>query len=124
MGVIAKDSNKITLFYTSQTQIGKQTLAYVKASRKKILSIDISKTKVTPTQWSELADNLGIEVADLINKKHPDFIQSYGDQNLNLEASDWFKVLSKSPELLINPILLNGDRVIQIANPSDVVKFL
>ena len=52
MGVISTDENEIKLFFNSDSSIGKQIQAYVSASERKILTIDISKTKVTGTQWT------------------------------------------------------------------------
>ena len=71
MGVISKNKRKATLYYNSASSIGKQCYGYVQASKKKVLGIDISKTKVTGTQWVELAENLNLKVKDLIGMKNP-----------------------------------------------------
>lgn len=124
MGVIAKDDRKITLYYNSESLLGKQTLAYVQASKKKLLPIDISKTKVTGTQWAEIAENLEIKISDLINVEHPDFVKNYGQQTLDMAQHDWLKLLDQTPEVLTYPIVILGNRFLQIKNPSDFVKFL
>ena len=59
MGVIAMDKKQLTLYYSSENSLGKQVHAYVKSSGKDQLTIDISKTNITGTQWAELADGLG-----------------------------------------------------------------
>ena len=79
MGVIATNKREIKLFYNAETNKGMQTLAYLKSSQKKVLDIDLSKTKVTGTQWTELAKLLGKPIKDLINTEHPDFIKKYGN---------------------------------------------
>lgn len=109
MGTIAKDKRQITLYYSSKTSIGKQLDAYVNASEKKVLSIDISKTDVTGTHWVEIAEGLGVQVSDLIGNDHPDFKEKYGDGKIDLEANDWLKVLENNPELLKSPIAINGE---------------
>ena len=124
MGVIAKDDRKITLYYNSETSLGSQTLAYVKASKKKLQTIDISKTKVTGTQWAEIADNLEINISDLIDVEHPDFVKNYGKQHLEMSQHDWLKLLDQTPKVLTYPIVIHGNRFLQIKNPSDFVKFL
>lgn len=73
MGVIATNNREINLYYNAETNKGMQTLAYLESSEKKVLGIDLSKTKVTGTQWTELAERLGKPIKELINTKHPDF---------------------------------------------------
>lgn len=67
MGVIATNKNEIRFYYSSLSSIGKQAMAFILASDKKVLAIDVSKTKVTGTQWVELANGLGMEVYQLID---------------------------------------------------------
>ena len=124
LGIIATDKGKITLFYHPATLLGKQTYAYIKASDKAILAIDLSRTKLTGTQWIEIAQNLNLKVADLIEKKHPDFTKLYGEKPIEMEEEDWLKVLNKHPEVLTYPIAVKDDVFIQIKNPSDFVKFM
>ncbi len=123
MGVISTNDNMIKLFYNSENSLGKQTHAYVDASDKKILPIDISKTKVTGTQWIELAKNLGVSVDQLINKEHPDFSQNY-DSDANMEEQDWLKVLDKMPIVLTYPIAIIGKKYVQLKGPADFVKYM
>lgn len=124
MGVIAKNDRQITLYYNSQTTLGKQTFAYVEPSRKKILAVDISRTKVTGTQWAEIAEGLNVEISNLINQEHPDFVKLYGSEPLDMERHDWLKLLQNHPEVLACPVVIDGNRFIQINNPSDFAKFL
>ena len=124
MGVIATNNRELNLYYNANNSIGMQTLAFVQASKKKVLAVDLSKTKVTGTQWAELADLLGIPIKDLINTEHPDFIKLYGKDN-DLEGDDdWIKVLQKNPSVVTQPILVNGNKAMQVNTPSDVMVFL
>lgn len=124
MGVIAQDQRQITLFYHSDTTLGKQTLAYVSSSKMKIHTIDISKTKVTATQWAEIADGLNLRVSDLVNTSHPDFTSIYGKDSIDLDENDWLTVLEKTPKVIAFPILLKGLKYFKIGNPSDIAKML
>lgn len=124
MGVISKEKRKITLYYHSNTSLGKQTYAYVESSTKHVLAIDIAKTVVTGTQWVEIADGLGIEMADLLNRNHPDFIKEYGGQNVNLETDGWISILKNNPHLLVCPIVIIGDNFIKLNSPSDFKRHL
>lgn len=123
MGVISTDKNEIKLYFHSENRIGKQVQGYVMASEKKILTIDISKTNVTGTQWIELARGLGLPVSALINKEHPNFVNLYGE-NVDLEEEDWLKILDKNPEVLTTPIAIIGGKYVQLHSPGDFVKYL
>lgn len=123
MGVISTDKNEIKLYYHSENSLGKQTNAYVQSSGKKILAIDISQTKVTGTQWIEIARHLGVPVDQLINKEHPDFSQNY-DETINLEEEDWLKILDKMPIVLTYPVAIIGDKYVQLKGPADFVQYM
>ncbi len=124
MGVIAKNDNQITLYYNSETSLGKQTYPYVESAEKDVLAVDISKTKVTGTQWAELAENLDVEVKDLIDQDHPNFVKVYGKDKVDLDENGWFKVLENTPSVLACAIVVDGKKTIPIKSPSDFVKFM
>ncbi len=119
MGVIAMDKKQLTLYYSSENSLGKQVLAYVKSSGKDHLTIDISKTNVTGTQWAELAGGLDKELSELVNVDHPDFKEKYGDTNASLDQDGWLKVLDKNPSLLKYPILVKNEKFIELESASD-----
>ncbi len=124
MGVISKDNRQIKLYYNSEASLGKQTLSYIKASEKKVLAIDISKTNVTGTQWVEIVDNLNIPISELVNQEHPDFVKVYGDKKVDLNENDWLKIVEKHPTVISNPIVIYGNKFIKIETPSDFTKCL
>ncbi len=62
--------------------------------------IDISKTKLTGTQWVEIADKLNIKINELVNQKHPDFVKIYGEQEVDLTQDHWLKVIEKHPKVI------------------------
>ncbi|MFL0353699.1 arsenate reductase family protein [Xanthomarina sp. GH4-25] len=123
MGTIAIDKRKIILYYHSENQLGKQAYSYLQATNKKILAVDISKTKVTGTQWLEISENLHTILSKLINQEHPNF-RDYYDSGITLDKEDWIKVLQKHPETLRCPILINGENYHLIETPSEVSKYL
>ncbi len=124
MGSIAKDKNQITLFYSSENSLGKQVDAYVSSSEKKVLSIDVSKTKVTGTQWTEIADGLGVEVSDLVGTDNPDFNDKYGEDSKSLETNDWLKILEKNPQLLNYPVAINGNNYLKLESAASFKKYM
>ncbi|MFS4417325.1 arsenate reductase family protein [Maribacter sp. 2307ULW6-5] len=124
MGVISTNGRQMTLYYYSGNSIGKQTRAYVAASDKKILAVDIAKDKVTGTQWAELAHGLEKPVSYLVNTDHPDFKEQYGTDTVTMSDDDWFKVLQKSPALLRHPLVLHGDKVIAIETGAQFKEYM
>ena len=123
MSTIAKDDRQLTLYYHSESSLGKQALAYLNASDRDINPIDISKTKVTGTQWVDIAKNLNMPLSELIDQDHPDFESNYDSPN-NLSTDDWIKVIQNSPIALRYPILINGQKYNIIETPSEISKLL
>lgn len=119
MGVIATDKNKATLFYHPDTELGRRMNAYVSSSDMPALTIDLSQTKVTGTQWADIASKLNKEIPDLIETQHPDFVKHYGEDPVDMDEHDWLKVIENHPELIIHPILIKGNTYIQIEKLTD-----
>ncbi|WP_298318510.1 hypothetical protein [uncultured Aquimarina sp.] len=120
MGVISTDKNKIILIYNSDISLGKQTYSYVKSSDKDILAIDTSKTKITGTQWLEIADGLNLDISDLIQKEFPNYRKLY-DPKVKLKPEDWIKIIQNHPEVVWFPILIMGNSFYLIKAPSDFI---
>ncbi|WP_157809628.1 arsenate reductase family protein [Ulvibacter sp. MAR_2010_11] len=118
MGIIARDKNQLTFIYSSNTRVGTHALSYLQGSSDKILAIDISKTKVSDTQWVEIAELLSKKVADLVDIREIDVsdTSSFG-------TNDWIKILQKNDRALSKPIVINGDKTRQIDNPTEVLEF-
>ncbi|NNL09164.1 MAG: hypothetical protein HKP38_08085 [Croceitalea sp.] len=112
------------LYYNSKNTLGKQTYAYVQSIKRPLLGIDTAKDNITGTQWSEIAEGLNIEIAELIDKSHPDFKTEYGNAKTELDEYGWLKVLQENPQLVRRPILLKGNSFHFIETPSAVVKFI
>ena len=123
MGSIATDKRQIILYYNSETSLGKQTYAYVQTSNKKILAVDISKTKITGMEWLEISERLNTILSKLVNQEHPDFTKNY-TTGISLNKEDWIKVLQNHPETLRCPILANGKVFSLIETPSEVAELL
>jgi len=124
MGIISKHKNMIKLYYSSNSSLGKQTLAYVSASKKEILAIDLSKTKLTGTQWMEVAEALDTTLSSLVNQNHPDFTKIYSEKEIQLSNEDWIKVLHKNPEVLKGSILMVNNSFYLLETPIDFIKHL
>ena len=124
MGVIAMDKKQITLYYSSKNSIGKQLNAYVESSDIKHITIDVSKTNVTGTQWAELAHGLDKNICDLVNTDHRDFKTAYGEDDINLDNDGWLKVLDKNPSLLKYAIIIKGKEFVELRSASDFKQYM
>ncbi|RFN58223.1 arsenate reductase family protein [Marixanthomonas ophiurae] len=120
MGGIARDDRQLTLIYSSNTRVGKHTLSYLQGIDEKIEAVDISKVKVTGTQWVELAKAMGKEVGDLVDKRK---MEDKDTNTSEFDTDDWIKILQNNNEVLTQPIAINGKKTEQIENPPDVMNF-
>src|SRR5690606_5350586 len=120
MGVIARDKNQLTLIYSSNTRVGRQTLGYLTGIDKPYLSIDISKTKVSDTQWAEIAKELKVKIGDLVDKRQLDFEVNDTDE---FDDHDWIKIIQKNDKAISQPIAIMGNVTKQIVNPPDIMQF-
>lgn len=119
MGEIATSDRQITLYYSSESSIAKQTLAYAKGEGLALQSIDVLETKLTGTQLTELAQKLNLKVADLVNTEHPTYTEHF-DQH-DFSTDDWITMITKHPSILKGPIALRGDKCILVKTPTDIV---
>lgn len=120
MGEIATSDRQITLFYSSKSSRAKQTLAYARAEGLPIQDIDILKNPLTGTQIVEIADRLGIKIADLVNQNHPAYKAKFEEHELSSE--DWIKMIQHNPDIMKQPIAIHGDITILVETPTDILK--
>ncbi len=120
MSQIAKDKRQFTLIYSSNTRVGTHTLSYLTPLEDKLLAIDISKTKVANTQWVEIATSLNCKVGDLVDKRILDMEESSTSE---FSTDDWLKIINNNDEVLTQPIAINGSKMMQVTNPSKVMRF-
>jgi arsenate reductase len=120
MGEIATSERQITLFYSSNSVRAKQTLVYAKAEGLPIQEFDILKRPLTGTQIVEIANKLGLKVADLVNQHHPEYERRF--EKHELSTDDWIKMIRNNPQILKQPIALRGDVAILVETPTDIIK--
>lgn len=119
-GVISTSDRQITLYYNSRSQRGKQTLTYAKIHGLPLEEIDISKTLLTGTQITELANRLGINIEKMVNQEHYKYRRKFTAQCFNSE--DWITVIQNHPEIMKQPIALRGNKTIWVKTPTDMMK--
>ncbi len=119
---LATDDNQLIVIYSDESSIAKQTLGYAKSSEKATNLINISKSGLTGTQWTEVADLLGASIDELVSKDHPDVDAFIKDATLS--DDDWIHFIQKNPVALQRPILIVGKRAMQIETPSEALSFI
>lgn len=122
MSVLNNDKNLLILFYNSQVKNHKEILAYTESAESKCHAVDISKTKVTGTVWTEVAELLKLPVEHLIDTSHSIFENRYGKEK-DLDADDTIKILQQDAEMLIFPILIKGEKAQFVKTYAEVMEF-
>ena len=123
MKAIARNENQVTLIYSSTTRSGKRTRAHADASTYADLqTIDISRDPLTGTQWAEIASDLGKHIKDLLSFDEVEGMEEW--KNGDFDENDYIKILHEQPNLLAHPIVIRGERIKQIVNPTEVQEFL
>lgn len=122
MGVLAKSERQLLVIFHSDSELGKQCKATAQASNADTLTIDLKKTKITGTEWAEIAKMLGKDVFDLIQQDHPDFKEKYGTEKVSLDEHDAIRVLENNPQVLYFPIAIRGEKALQASKTADITK--
>jgi arsenate reductase-like glutaredoxin family protein len=120
MGIIARDDRQLTLIYSSNTRVGTHTLSYLTGIDEKYLAIDLAKTKVSDTQWAEIADALGVKIGDLVDKRQ---LEIDVESTSEFDSNDWLKIIQKNDSVISKPIAIKGNRTKQIDNPPEIMEF-
>lgn len=120
MGVIARNDKQLTLIYSSNTRVGRHTLSYLAGTDEKYIAIDLAKTKVSDTQWAEIADALGVKIGDLVDKRELDISS---ESTAEFSSNDWLKIIQNDDTAISRPIVINGKRTKQIDNPPEILEF-
>jgi arsenate reductase (glutaredoxin) len=122
MKEIARNKHQITAYYNPDSSVAKKTLAYLQESKIPVLTIDILKNPPTGSQWMEIANDLGVPVSDLILKDHPVYQKQYAQSELS--DHDWLKIMQFHPEVIDQPIVIRGERVLLVKTPTDVLQLI
>lgn len=120
MGVIARNEKQLTLIYSSNTRVGTHTLSYLTGIDEKYLAIDLAKTKVSDTQWAEIAEALGVKIGDLVDKRQ---LEIDDESTANFGSNDWLKIIQNNDSVISKPIVIKGNRTKQIDNPTEILEF-
>lgn len=121
--IFQNTDKEITIIYNSEEHVGRQILAYAQTEGLPIHDVDLAHTKLTPTHWVDIAGRLGIEVKGLVNTEDPDYLMKFGDHN-SFSDDDWLKMLTHNPDILKAPIVIKGEKIVQMSNSQDMLHFI
>lgn len=99
-------NKEVKLIYNSKYVRDRESLAALTSLSDHIINdVDIKKSAMTPRQIIALADNLKIEVKDLIDTK----AETFSEQMTNLSTQDLAQTIHKDMNLLKTPIIEKED---------------
>lgn len=122
--LFSKNQHHLVLLYNSTRDLDKKCYAAAKSLDDQVIAIDISQAKLNPMDWLEVAELLHLEVQDLISKHHPDFLQIYGDGEVDLDPESALKILSKNPQVMINPIAVWNQETLILESRNIIQQFI
>ncbi|MFO7744106.1 MAG: ArsC/Spx/MgsR family protein [Psychroflexus sp.] len=122
MGVIAKNDNELKIYYHPDTRMAQQCIAVAETIKAEKVLINLKEVKLTETQWGEISRLLDKDPVELINTDHS-FIKETLSENPDMNPNQALKVLVKNPEVLRHPIVMKGDKIIEVTGINDLMQF-
>ncbi len=120
MSIIATSNNQLNLYVCNNNELTKKVIAYAHSTQTTLHIIDVCKTKITGSEWKELAVKAKLSVHDFIQTGHPTFIEAYGN-NVNLDEESAIKILNSNPEVLVYPIALRNNKAVLCKTESSLL---
>lgn len=117
---IKSSNEELVLVFNSNTPMGSVTLSNARASGLPVKEIDLSKVKITPTQWLELATAMNLHISELIDQEREGFERLF-EETHDYDEMGWIEILEHHPELLTNPIVIHGSFVRMVYSPSEIL---
>lgn len=113
--------NEIKLIYNSSRMEEKRAVGYAEALKDhKLQTIDVTREHITETQLAELADQLGVEIRELVDEQSALYKDNFADKDF--EDGELLRVLSQNMEMLKTPIALKDERAFFVTASYDFIK--
>lgn len=110
--------NEIKFLYNSTKKDDREAYGYaVSLNKHKINELDVTKTKLTPTQLAELAQKLNVSIIELFDEN-----SSYYRDNIagkDLEEDDLLTILKEEPGSLKTPIMISSEKAVFLGSKYD-----
>lgn len=119
--MISRKKNLINLYYHPDHINSKKCIAIANANKAFVQAIDIEKTRISQTHWSEMAELLNISVLDLLDLEHEKIVSKFGSTP-DIDEFSALKIIQNNPEVVKSPIAIRDDRAVFADNPRDILK--
>ena len=101
--------DELLFIYNSNDLQDRESFGYASSAYgNKIKPIDLTKDSLTERQIKEIADRLGTNPEELINKNSDVFKREYGE--ISTDQEDVLKILKQRPVIMKTPIAIYADK--------------
>lgn len=115
------NEDTLTIYYKHNDTRDKEALSYAQSLRPHVHEINVMDEPPTLTQLKEIADNLQVDVEELVDKRDDLYKEQYQDKSF--DAENWLLILTQNPTLIKTPIIFIGNRGTILDSPRDIIKF-
>ncbi|ARV13279.1 hypothetical protein BTO09_13430 [Gilvibacter sp. SZ-19] len=119
MHTLSNDNRQITLIYNGNHALHRRVRALCSATKKALLTLDISQEKISQTLWAEIESLLPGELHQIVDLK-----ETVTDSEAVFSKHDLMKILEKNPDSLSFPLLFYKATCHQIKNEAEVLRFI
>lgn len=119
--MISRKDNLINLYYHPKHLNSKKCIAIANANEAAVQAIDIEKTRISQTHWSEMAELLNISVIDFVDLEHELVVSKFG-RTPDIDEFSALKIIQNNPEVVKAPVALRGNEAIFAHNSRDILK--
>lgn len=119
--MISRKDNLINLYYHPNHINSKKCIAIANANKAAVQAIDIEKTRISQTHWSEMAELLNISVIDMVDLEHDKVVSKFGKVP-EIDEFSALKIIQNNPEVVKAPVAIRGQKAVFAKNSRDILK--
>lgn len=119
--MISRKDNLINLYYHPNHINSKKCIAIANANKVAVQAIDIEKTRISQTHWSEMAELLNISVIDMVDLEHDKVVSKFGKVP-EIDEFSALKIIQNNPEVVKAPVAIRGQKAVFAKNSRDILK--
>ncbi len=110
------------IYYKASCSTCQQTLKLIEGQGKTAEIVDYLKNPPSNESLENIIKVLGIKPFELVRKKEQLFIEKYKGKKIS--SKRWLTILSKNPQLIERPIVIDGNKAIIGRPPERVLELL
>tara|TARA_R110002049_G_scaffold242357_1_gene416172 strand:- start:17308 stop:17775 length:468 start_codon:yes stop_codon:yes gene_type:complete len=121
MGILATDNKQLIFIYSESSQIGKKVLAHINTIDRPKRIININNETISKTIWLEISAMLDKDLGDLFDTTS--IKSKISTESDELSVGDWLKMIKHNPELLQQPIIIDGTDAKVLTQTEDIYNY-